>query len=146
MRFRWWALSAFAFAMGFAEAVTIIFLKRLYFSDGWRAPFHPIPADALLLEQAREAATLVALGAVAFAGRPGAREGVARALWMLGLFDLTYYGWLRALTGFPAALTDLDIVFLLPRAWIAPVWVPVIGSVAAMTAAWFLHARSRRAV
>lgn len=146
MRFRWWAFSAFAFAMGFAEAAVIIFLKRLYFPDGWRAPFHPIPPDALLLEQAREAATLVALGAVAFAGRPGAREGVARALWMLGLFDLTYYGWLRALTAFPRALADLDIVFLLPRAWIAPVWVPVLGSLAAMAVALVLHVRPRRGV
>ena len=147
-RFRWWAISAFALAMAFAEAATLVFLKRLYFADGWAAPFHPIPADALRLEQGRELATLVALVAVAFAGRPGAREGIARALWTLGLWDLAYYGFLRAITGFPASLTYLDVVFLLPSAWILPVWAPVVGSLAAMAAALVLGrpAASRRVV
>jgi len=137
-RFRWWAISAFALAMGFAEAATIVFLKRLYFADGWAAPFHPIPADALRLEQGRELATLVALAAVAFAGRPSAREGIARALWTVGLWDLAYYGFLRAITAFPASLADLDVVFLIPHAWILPVWVPVVASLAAMAAALVL--------
>ena len=42
------------------------------------------------------------------------------------------------LTPFPAGLFDLDVVFLIPHAWIFPVWVPLLGSLAAMTAAVFL--------
>ena len=137
-RFRWWAISVFALGMAFAEAATVVFLKRLYFPDGWAFPFHPIPPEALRLEQGRELATLVAIAAVAFAGRPGAREGIARGLWIGGLWDLAYYGCLRALTPFPATLADLDVVFLLPNAWILPVWAPVAGSLAAMAAAFAL--------
>ena len=146
MRFRWWAISAFALAFAFAEAATIVFVKRLYFSDGWRAPFHAIPPDALLLEQGREAATLLAILAVAFAGRPGAREGIARALWIVGLWDVSYYACLRALTAFPASLSDLDVVFLIPRAWVLPVWAPILGSLAAMALALLLGDRRRTAV
>lgn len=138
IRFRWWAISAFALAFAFAEAATVVFLKKLYFPEGWHAPFHPIPADGLLVEQCREAATLVMIAAVAFAGRPGAREGMARALWIFGLWDASYYAWLRALTPFPAGLFDLDVVFLIPHAWVFPVWVPLLVSLAAMTAAAFM--------
>lgn len=145
-RFRWWAISAFALAFAFAEAATIVFVKRLYFPDGWRAPFHPIPPDALRLEQGREAATLLAILCVAFAGRPGGREGIARTLWIVGLWDVSYYACLRTLTPFPASLADLDIVFLIPHAWILPVWVPVLGSLAAMALALLLGGRRRAAV
>ncbi len=145
-RFRWWAISAFALAFAFAEAATIVFVKRLYFPDGWQAPFHAIPADALRLEQAREAATLLAILAVAFVGRPAAREGIARALWIVGLWDLSYYACLRLLTPFPTSLADLDIVFLIPHAWILPVWVPILGSLAGMAVALLLGARRRAAV
>jgi hypothetical protein len=147
IRFRWWAISAFALAFACAEAATVVFLKKLYFPEGWRAPFHPIPPDGLLLEQGREAATLVMIAAVAFAGRPRVREGVARALWIFGMWDAAYYAWLRAFTPFPAGLFDLDVVFLIPHPWVFPVWVPLLGSLAAMTAAALLgRPASRRGV
>ena len=140
-RFRWRAISGFALAMAFAEAATIVSLKRLYFPEGWRAPFHSIPPDAMRLEQGRELATLFAIVSVASLGRPGAREGIARALWIAGLWDLAYYALLRCLTGFPSTVSDLDVVFLLPRAWILPVWVPLVGSLAAMAIAFRLGRR-----
>ena len=42
--------------------------------------------------------------------------------------DLLDYVFLRAGTGFPSRLTDLDLVFLVPRPWIAPVWLACLGS------------------
>lgn len=129
--------------MAFAEAATVVFLKRLYFPEGWRAPFHSIPPDAMRLEQGRELATLLAIVSVAAHGRPGMKEGIARGLWIAGLWDLAYYALLRSLTGFPSTVSDLDVVFLLPRAWILPVWVPLLGSLAAMAVA--LRLRRRRA-
>ena len=128
-RFRWWGLTVYALAMAVVEAAAVVTLKRLYFPEGWAAPFHPIPREGLLLEQAREIATLVMIVAVAFLGRPGLRDGIARGLWVFGLWDLGYYLALRLLTGFPAGLGDLDVFFLVPRPWIGPVWLPVAGSV-----------------
>jgi hypothetical protein len=125
--------------MAFVEAACVVSLKRLYYPEGWTYPFHPIPGSALLLEQVREIATLVMIAAVAFLGRPGTREGFARGLWIFGVWDLLYYAFLRALTGFPGAFTDLDVVFLVPRAWIAPVWLAVAGSTASLLIALRLH-------
>jgi hypothetical protein len=121
-RMGWIALTVFAVAMAMVEAACVVTLKQLYFPEGWAPPFHPIPALALRLEQWREVATLVMIGAVASFGRPTFRMGLARGLWIFGLWDLFYYAFLKIWTGFPGSLLDLDLVFLVPRPWIAPVW------------------------
>src|SRR3989442_1430913 len=100
------ARTAFAFAMGLVEAACVVTLKKLYFPEGWAPPFHPIPASGLRLEQWREVATLVMIGAVACLGRPPLRIALARGLWIFGLWDLFYYALLRLWTGFPSSLLD----------------------------------------
>ena len=135
----WWAITAYAVAMAFVEAACVITLKQLYYPEGWAPPFHPIPAHALLLEQLREAATLIMIGAVAAIGRRSWREAAARGLWIFGLWDLAYYAFLRLWTGFPRTLGDWDVAFLIPKAWIAPVWLPVAGSLLSLFVAWRLH-------
>jgi hypothetical protein len=121
-RVGWVALTIYAVAMAFVEAACVVTLKQLYFPEGWAPPFHPIPALALRLEQWREVATLVMIGAIASWGRPNVRIGLARGLWIFGLWDVFYYVFLKIWTGFPGSLSDLDLVFLVPRPWIAPVW------------------------
>ena len=134
-RFGWWAVTLYAFAMAVVEAACVVSLKRLYFPDGWHPPFHDIPVAGLRLEQAREIATLVMIAAVASIGRPSWREVLSRALWIFGLWDLGYYAALAIMTGFPSSLADLDVVFLVPHAWVLPVWVPVACSAACLVSA-----------
>ena len=129
----WVALTVYAAAMALVEAACVVTLKRLYFPEGWSPPFHPIPADALRLEQWREIATLVMIAAVSCLGRPPFRIALARGLWVFGLWDLLYYVFLRLWTGFPASLFDWDLVFLVPRPWIAPVWLACLVSIACVT-------------
>jgi len=143
-RFGWWGITVYALAMAFVEAACVVTLKRLYFPEGWHPPFHDIPADGLRLEQAREIATLVMIAAVAALGthdRAPWREALARALWIFGLWDLGYYAALAILTGFPSSLADLDVVFLVPHAWVLPVWVPVVVSIACLAIALRLRLR-----
>jgi hypothetical protein len=137
-------LTLFALAMGYLEAACVVSLKQLYFPEGYHAPFHAIPATALLLEQWREVATLVMIGGVALLRSSGIREFLARGLWVFGVWDLTYYVFLRFLTGFPARLSDLDIAFLVPGPWVLPVWVPVAASTACLLVALLLGGRRGR--
>ena len=141
-RFGWWGITVYALAMAFVEAACVVTLKRLYFPEGWHPPFHDIPAVGLRLEQAREVATLVMIAAVASLGRPRWREALARALWIFGLWDLGYYAALAILTGFPLSFADLDVVFLVPHAWVLPVWVPMVVSAACLAIALRLHQRT----
>jgi hypothetical protein len=140
-RFRWWGITVYAAAMAFVETACVISLKRLYYPGGWAPPFAPIPDGALQLEQAREIATLVMIGAVASLGRPGWRQGIARGLWIFGIWDLLYYAFLHFLTGFPKTLLDWDIVFLVPIAWVLPVWTAFLASAASLLVALRLHRR-----
>ncbi len=132
------ALTVFAVAFALVEAACVVTLKRLYFPEGWAPPFHPIPEPGLRLEQWREIATLAMIAAVASLGRPPFRIALARGLWIFGLWDLLYYAFLKLWTGFPSSLADPDIVFLVPRPWIAPVWVACLGSIACAACAQVL--------
>ena len=140
----WIAITVFAIAFAFVEAACAISLKLLHYPEGWKAPFHALPAGAQIVEQTREMATLVMIGAVAALGRPSWREGIARALWIFGIWDLGYYVFLRWLTGFPSSLLDPDLVFLVPIVWVFPVWVPVVVSIVALLVALRLRASARR--
>ena len=136
----WTWISLYATAMAFVEAACVVTLKRLFYPGGWAPPFAPLPAGPLLLEQVREIATLVMIAAVAgLAGRT-TRARLAAGLWIFGLWDILYYAFLRWLTGFPRSLGDVDVVFLVPIAWILPVWVPFVASAAALALALWLRA------
>jgi hypothetical protein len=135
------ALTLYAAAMALVEAACVVSLKRLYFPEGWVAPFHPIPDAGLRLEQWREVATLVMIAAVAFLGRPTLRIALARGLWIFGLWDLLYYAFLRLQTGFPSRFQDLDMVFLVPRPWVAPVWSACLVALACAACAQVLSRR-----
>lgn len=140
-RVPWIWLTVFAVAMAFVESAAVVTLKRLYFPAGWAPPFHPIPPEGLALEQWREIATLVMILSVAFYRRSRFAEGVAAGLWVFGIWLLGYYMFLRILTGFPARPTDLDVVFLVPKAWIAPVWVPLASALVCLAVALRLRPR-----
>lgn len=140
----WFGLTLYAVSMALVEAACVVTLKKLYFPEGWAFPFHAIPADGLRIEQWREIATLVMILAVAFLGRPTIREGIARGLWVFGLWDLCYYLFLRMWTGFPARLGDRDVLFLVPNPLIAPVWVACLASVSCLVAAHVLVRRGLR--
>ena len=44
------------------------------------------------------------------------------------VWDLTYYLFLRVLTGWPTSLTDTDVFFLIPVPWLGPVATAVVAS------------------
>jgi hypothetical protein len=78
------------------------------------------------IELPREAATLVMLAAVAFAVSREPHRRLGAFLLAFGVWDLSFYLWLRALIGWPPSLLTWDILFLLPVPWAAPVLAPVI--------------------
>jgi hypothetical protein len=58
--------------------------------------------------------------------RAGARW--AAFLWLFALWDIAYYAGLWATLRWPASLTGLDVLFLIPVPWIAQVWFPLLVS------------------
>lgn len=137
---------AFALAFGFVEASVVVYLRgalrmlpgiggtladvaRLSSSVYQQAySIDQFPSSLMAVETLREAATMVMLLAVAALAGRRFRERWAVFLWMFALWDITYYVSLRVTTGWPLSLTDLDVLFLIPVPWLAPVWFPILVS------------------
>lgn len=125
------AVIAFGIAMGYLEGAVVAYL-RAAIDAGTATPhfdeaaFHRFEA----IEVAREAATLVMIGAVGWLAGRTRLERLAWAAVVFGAWDIVYYVALRLAIGWPASLTDWDVLFLIPDAWVGPVWAPVVVSLA----------------
>jgi len=144
----------FALAFGFVEAAVVVYLRAAsgllpgYIGTlsevqrlGSRALYPPnivqFPQSLLTVEVMREGATLVMLVSIAMLAAARARERWAIFLWTFALWDITYYAGLWATIRWPASLTDLDVLFLIPVPWMAQVWFPILVSVLTLIAVGF---------
>lgn len=123
---KWIGVSLFAIAMGYLEAAVVFYLRTMV---GRLDPYQPNPlprfAGLEMAELWREAATLVMIMAVGCIAGKTWRGKIGYAFFVFGIWDITYYIFLRPLTGWPTSLTNWDILFLLPLPWWGPVWAPV---------------------
>lgn len=130
-RQRWVIVVAFAAAMAWVEAAVVVYLRTLI---GRVQPYQPDPLPVVgalgQTELVREAATLLMLLCVGWlAGRrKSSRWGYA--LLAFGVWDILYYAFLKAISGWPTSLLDWDVLFLLPLPWWGPVLAPI--SIAAL--------------
>ena len=77
-------------------------------------------------EVAREAATLLMLGAVAAAVGGNFRQWFAFFLLAFGAWDISYYAFLKVLIDWPKSLLTWDVLFLIPVPWSGPVLAPAL--------------------
>jgi hypothetical protein len=131
-------LALYAIAMGWLEAVVVVYLRALVgLAHGDAMPrgeevmtrLRAIPW-MMPTEQSREAATLAMLAAVAWLGAERWRGRLGAFLMIFGIWDITYYVALRVLVGWPRSVLEMDLLFLIPPHpwWYQPVWVPVLIS------------------
>lgn len=127
-------VSIVAAAFGLVEAAVVVYLREIYYPQGFAFPLASMTWNHISIELSREAATIVmltGLGILAGASR-WQRFGfflVAFALW-----DLFYYIWLKVILDWPASIVDWDVLFLIPIPWIGPVLAPVAISIALLSA------------
>ena len=111
-------LLLFGVSFGYIEAAVVDYLRLLK------------------TEVVREAATLVMLGAVALAVSANVRQWVAALLVTFGVWDISFYAFLKLLLGWPRSWLTWDLLFLIPVPWVGPVLAPVVVSLS-MVAAGF---------
>jgi hypothetical protein len=153
------ALFLFGTAFGYLEAAVVCYLRQLH--EPARQRFYPGRSAAelfplltldqlrstgpeseriLATEIGREAATIAMLAAVALAVSGSAGQWAAAFVIAFGVWDITFYVFLKLLLGWPASLLTWDILFLVPVPWVGPVLAPALVS-AAMVAAGVWHWR-----
>ena len=142
-------LTVFAIAMGHLEAVVVVYIRHILGIVPTpehlnRAVFEQVPAWLLATERGREAATIIMLLALGvLAGRRPLTK-LAVFLFAFGLWDIFYYVSLKVLIGWPASLQTTDLLFLIPKPWFAPVWLPVSIASVMVAVALGLFAVGRR--
>jgi hypothetical protein len=153
------ALVLFGTAFGYLEAAVVSYLR--YLQRPIRQRFYPAQPigdlfPLLTVDQAeaagpqqrkvrfteigREAATIIMLAAVALTGSTNLAQWAASFVVAFGIWDITFYLFLKVLLGWPASLLTWDILFIVPVPWIAPVIAPLLVSAAMVLAgSWQLR-------
>lgn len=140
---------AFSIAFAYIESAVVIYLRALFYPEGFTFPIVMFDLTALgkrltVTEIGREAATLVVILTSAW---HFGRDRQARAgyfLLIFGIWDIFYYVWLKVLLGWPASIMDWDVLFLIPTVWAAPVLYPAIVSAVMVAMAIIVLIRSER--
>jgi hypothetical protein len=143
-------LTLYAVGMAYVESMVVVYLRRLLPPETEISGFTLAELTELLKERAiyfeeqtREAATILMLVAVAVLSARPWRERVAAFLWCFAVWDIFYYVFLRVWLGWPRSIMDMDVLFLIPGPWVAPVLLPVAVSVCMAAAALALFARRK---
>lgn len=124
-------LAIFGIAMAHLEGVVVIYLRKvlgLPDSDSNKEAVEKFPKRYLYIEMSREAATIIMLVVIAYAVGGSLIEKCIFFFWTFAFWDLFYYFSLYILIKWPPKLTTIDVLFLIPKPWIAPVWFPICVS------------------
>ena len=132
-------LAVFGIAMAHFEGVVVVYLRRMLgINDAQsnKESLKKFPKQFIFIEQTREVATIVMLVVLAILVGTTWLDTIIVFLWTFAFWDLFYYLSLYILIKWPSKLTTIDVLFLIPRPWIAPVWVPIgISSITIITIA-----------
>jgi hypothetical protein len=121
-------LAIFGIAMAHLEGVVVVYLRKAldYNENGSNINFlQKFPKKYLLIERTREAATIIMLVVLAFLVGNNLFDMIIVFLWTFAFWDLFYYVSLYVLIKWPNSLKTIDVLFLIPKPWIAPVWFPI---------------------
>ena len=125
-------LAIFGIAMAHLEGVVVVYLRKalgMLDSESNKDSIEKFPVLYLKIEMSREAATIIMLFVIAWlVGGSWIEKGVF-FLWTFAFWDLFYYLSLYILIKWPPRFTTIDVLFLIPKPWIAPVWFPISVSV-----------------
>jgi len=121
-------LAIFGIAMAHLEGVVVVYLRKalgMLDSESNKESIEKFPKRYLNIEMTREAATIIMLFIIAYlTGTTWIEKGVF-FLWTFAFWDLFYYVSLFILIKWPPSLKTIDVLFLIPKPWIAPVWFPI---------------------
>jgi len=121
-------LAIFGIAMAHLEGVVVVYLRKalgMLDAESNKESIEKISPAFLKIEMTREAATIIMLVIIAYlAGSTWIERGIF-FLWTFAFWDLFYYLSLYILIKWPPTLNTIDVLFLIPKPWISPVWFPI---------------------
>ena len=121
-------VALFAVAMGYLESAVVVYIRALYYPEGFAFPMKVISNSIMVTEFWREAATIVMLLGVGILAGKSAITRFAYFLLAFAVWDIFYYVFLWVLIGWPLSPMTWDVLFFIPTTWVGPVLAPVVNS------------------
>lgn len=121
--------------MAHLEGVVVVYLRKalgILDPESNKAVVEKFPKRYVAIEQTREAATIIMIVTLSFLVGETWLDKLIVFLWVFAFWDLFYYVSLYVLIKWPPNLKTIDVLFLIPRPWIAPVWFPILLSTATL--------------
>lgn len=138
-------VSIFAIAMGLLEAIVVVYLREIYYPNGFDFPLAITSPRIFLAELSREACTLIMLLSIALLASQNPLQRFAYFLFSFAVWDLVYYLGLKIFLNWPSSLLTWDVLFLIPITWVGPVLAPVICSLTMIIYAMTIfHVQSKK--
>lgn len=122
-------VGVFAIAMGFLEAIVVVYLRELYYPRGFAFPLSTIPIKIFVTEFVREITTIVMLVCIATGIGKNHLQRFAYFVYTFGVWDIFYYIALKLFLNWPDSFFTWDVLFLIPVIWIGPVGAPILCAV-----------------
>ncbi len=123
------AIIIFSIAMAYLESAIVVYLRLLYYPEGFIFPIKIIPNEIFLIELGRELATIFMFVSISFLIGVRFVDRFSYFLFAFGVWDIFYYVWLKLFINWPASFLTDDLLFLIPVPWISPILAPVIISI-----------------
>ena len=122
-------LMVWGVSFGYIEASVVVYLREIYYPEGFTFPVLIIQDHIMLTEVIREAVTLIIIWATVSLAYRNLQSQIAAYIVLFGIWDIFYYIFLKLLLNWPESLYTWDILFLIPSPWVGPVWAPVLVSI-----------------
>jgi len=119
-------LLVWGIAFAYIEASVVVYLRELYYPQGFVFPVVIADTRVIVVELVRELATLVIMWATVQLSYQRLQSQMAAYMVLFGIWDIFYYLFLKLVLDWPDALNTWDILFLIPTPWVGPVWAPVV--------------------
>lgn len=122
-------LGIFGTAFGFLEAIVVVYLRQIYYPQGFGFPIQILPPRMISIEILREMCTMLMLISISVIAGKNLLQKICFFIFSFGVWDIFYYAGLKLILDWPHSFFEWDVLFLIPVVWIGPVLAPLIISI-----------------
>lgn len=139
-------VAIFATAMAFLESAVVVYLRAIYYPEGFVFPMKMLDSLIFRTEFFRELATIIMLLCIAVIAGKSRHARFAYFIFSFAVWDIFYYVFLYLLLAWPQSLMTWDVLFFIPTVWVGPVIAPVINSVCMIVLALLILSKAEQGV
>ncbi len=137
-------ITLFAISMGIFEGAVVVYIRALYYPEGFDFPLKLMSNQVVITELIRELASLIMLLSVGMLAGKNFSQRFAWFIYSFAVWDIVYYIFLYLILGWPESIFTWDVLFLLPVTWTGPVIAPIIISLLMILLAIVIHKQNTK--